>query len=61
MHSKLIQKKPVLQYDLNMNLLKEFKSLAEAARSINRNHGNISLCCQGKRKTAYKFIWKYKN
>ncbi len=53
--------KEVLQYDLNMNLLNEFKSLAEAARSINGNHGNISMCCQGKRKTAYKFIWKYKN
>ena len=53
--------KSVLQYDLNMNLLNEFKSLAEAARSINGNHGNISMCCQGKRKTAYKFIWKYKN
>lgn len=53
--------KSVLQYDLNMTLLNEFKSLAEAARSINGNHGNISMCCQGKRKTAYKFIWKYKN
>lgn len=53
--------KSVLQYDLNMNLLNEFKSLAEAARSINGNHGNISMCCQEKRKTAYKFIWKYKN
>jgi len=53
--------KEVLQYDLNMNLLNEFKSLAEAARSINGSHGNISMCCQGKRKTAYKFIWKYKN
>lgn len=53
--------KKVLQYDLNMNLLNEFKSLAEAARNIKGNHGNISMCCQGKRKTAYKFIWKYKN
>lgn len=53
--------KIVLQYDLNMKLLNEFKSLAKAARSVNGNHGNISMCCQGKRKTAYKFIWKYKN
>ena len=53
--------KTVLQYDLNMNFIKEYKSLAEAARNINGNHGNISMCCQGKRKTAYKFIWKYKN
>ena len=53
--------KSVLQYDLNMNLLNEFKSLAEAARSIKGSHGNISMCCQGKRKIAYKFIWKYKN
>lgn len=53
--------KIVLQYDLDMNLLNEFKSLAEAARSLDGNHGNISMCCQSKRKTAYKFIWKYKN
>ena len=53
--------KSVLQYDLNMNLLNEFESLAEAARSINGSHGNISMCCNNKRKTAYKFIWKYKN
>ena len=59
--SKANPEKPVLQYDLNMNLINEYKSTAEAARSVGGNHGNISMCCNNKRKTAYKFIWKFKN
>jgi len=53
--------KPVLQFDLYMDLITEFKSVAEAARSVNGNHGNISMCCNNKRKTAYKYIWEFKN
>ena len=55
--------KSVLQYDLNMNLINEFKSLKEAALSISKiaDYSKISLCASGKRKTAYKYIWKFKN
>ena len=52
--------KAVLQYDLNMNFIAEYKSTIEAEKLTGSNHGNISSCCKGKRKTVNKFIWKYK-
>ena len=54
------QSKPVLQYDLNGNLIKEWKSINECGRN-GFNQGDICKCCNGKRKTAKGFIWKYKN
>ena len=51
--------KPVLQYDLNGNLIKEWKSINECGRN-GFNQGDICKCCNGKRKTAKGFIWKYK-
>ena len=54
------QSKPVLQYDLNGNLIKEWKSVNECGRN-GFNQGDICKCCNGKRKTAKGFIWVYKN
>ena len=54
------QSKPVLQYDLNGNLIKEWKSINECGRN-GFNQGDICKCCNGKRKTAKGFIWVYKN
>lgn len=51
----------VNKYDLNMNYLKTFNSVTEAAKDANGSTGNISLCCMGKLKTAYGFIWRYVN
>lgn len=53
-------KKTVLQYDLNMVFIAEHSSANQAAKSINLNQGgNIRLCCSGKLKSAYGFIWRY--
>ena len=54
---------PVIQYDLEGNKVNEFESITEAARSLGKPRTcDISACCLGKgRKTAYGFIWKYKN
>ena len=53
--------KPVIQYDLNNHIIKEFSSVSSAARSLNKESRTlISKCCQGKIKTAYGYIWKYK-
>ena len=54
------QSKPVLQYDLNGNLIKEWKSINECGRN-GFHQGDICKCCNGKRKTAKGFIWVYKN
>lgn len=57
-----ILKTPILQYDLNMNFIKEWESITKACVFYNNNNlGNITKCCKGERKTAGGFIWKYKN
>jgi len=54
-------KKPVLQFDLNNNLIKEFESISEASRKTNISNVQIGNCCIGKCKTSGGFIWKYAN
>lgn len=53
--------KPVLQFDLNDILVKEYQSINQAKRETGFNSSDISSCCNGKRKTAHGFKWKYKN
>lgn len=36
-----------------------YPSANEVERQLGYNLGNISKCCNGKYKTAYKFHWKY--
>lgn len=52
---------PILQYDLNDNFIKEWKSQTEAAKFYELNSTGIMCCCKGKQKTAGGFKWKYKN
>lgn len=52
---------PVIQYDLNMNFIKRWECAAEAKRELKFKNGHINSCCNGLRKTANKFIWKYEN
>lgn len=51
--------KPVLQYDLEGNFIKEWPSIMECDRN-GFNRGHIADCCQGKLKTYKGFIWRYK-
>lgn len=52
--------KPVLQYDLNGNFIKEYLSLVEASKQNNFSAGNICNCCYGRYSQANGYIWKYK-
>jgi group I intron endonuclease len=52
--------KPVLQYDKDMNFLKEYLSLKDASFLTNTPQPCISECLRGKHKTAGGYIWKYK-
>lgn len=54
------QAKPVLQYSLNGDFVAEYFSAMEAARMNGCKQGGISECCNGKQKTAYGYIWRYK-
>jgi group I intron endonuclease len=56
--------KPILQFDKQGNLIREWELIRDAEifyhpKNINKN--NVCNCCRGKQKTAYGFIWKYKN
>lgn len=68
---RLAQKAKIIsQYDLTGQWLQDFNSTQEAAKWCYENklcttfnsgvRSHISECANGKRKTAYKHIWKYK-
>lgn len=50
--------KPVLQYDINNNLIKEWPSITDAEQTLEIY--KISECCSFKRRSAGGFIWRYK-
>lgn len=58
--------KPILQFNKQNELIKEWISFYDVANSINLEGNrfstikNIHACCNNKRKSAYGFIWKYK-
>lgn len=52
--------RPVLQYTLSGEFVKEWPSVMECERN-GFCHGNISPCCAGKRKSAYGYLWRYKD
>ena len=55
------QSKPVLQYDLNGNFIKEFASQQEAQYIMDKPKSDgIGAVCRGKQKTAYGYKWKFK-
>ena len=53
--------KPVLQFTKDGELVKEWKSMNDVQRNLNYSKGNISYCCTGRYKSAYGFIWKFKD
>lgn len=62
---KGIRFKPIKQYDLNGNIIKEFDSAYEAVKELNLKSlsasGSILSVCNGKRNHAYGFVWRYIN
>jgi hypothetical protein len=51
--------KPVVQYDKNMNKIKEYLSITDASKKTLINISCIGSCCRNKQKTAGGFIWKF--
>ena len=51
--------KIVLQYDLNGNFIKEWKSIRECYRNGFCSQ-HVAACCRGELKTYKGFIWRYK-
>lgn len=52
--------KKVIQYDLNMNKIKEYDSITIAANELSLKRYNISAVCLKHRKTCGGFIWRHK-
>lgn len=53
-------KKPIIQLDLNDNVIAEFQSATDAANILGFERKNICACCNNKRKSANNFKWKFK-
>ena len=51
-------RKPILQYDLDGNFIREWKCAADVGEEV---RSNIVHCLKGRYKTACGYIWKYKN
>lgn len=52
--------KPVIQYNLNGEKIKEWKSAAQIERNLGYKSENISSVCLGKNYTSNDFIWRFK-
>lgn len=55
-HSKI-----VLQYSLSGDFIKEWTNITTIHKEMNYNPSCISECCNNKQKTAYGFLWKFKD
>ena len=51
-------KKPILQYTLDGEFVREWECASDVGREVN---SNICNCLKGRRKTAYGYLWFYKN
>ena len=54
------KKKPVYQYDLEGNFLKEYESASEAGRQAGLDCSSISKACRKKKGCSGNFQWRYK-
>lgn len=53
--------KPILQFDLEGNFIKEFESITQASKELNNSLNNISQCCLGRSRTSKGYIFRFKD
>ena len=51
--------KSVIQFNINGDFINKYYSIKQAERETSIDNSHIVKCCQGKRKTAGKYIWRY--
>lgn len=56
---KEVNSRKILQYDLDGNFIKQYNSICDAEKELHIPNQNIVKVCQGKRKTAHNFVFKY--
>lgn len=52
-------KRPVDQFDLELNFIRRFESISEASKELNLSIGSIIFVCKNKLYSTGGFIWKY--
>lgn len=52
--------KKVYQYSKEGKLIKKWESIIDVQNKLKYSQSPISQCCLGKRKTAYGFLWSFK-
>ena len=52
--------KKILQYSKSGEFIREWQGAREVERVLGIDNSHINACCRGKQKSAYGFIWKYK-
>jgi hypothetical protein len=52
--------KPILQYDLKGNFIREWESMTLATKYLGKKGSGIANCARGEAKSAYGYLWKYK-
>lgn len=57
-HAKTVSK-PINQYDLQDNFIKQWNSMKKASETLKLSRGNICLCCQGIRNKTGGYRWRY--
>lgn len=55
----ILNKKYVIQYDLNNNIIKHYNNATEASKETGIILSSICKCCKGRNKTTGNFIFKY--
>ena len=53
--------KKVLKFNVDGTFIKEFETMTEAYRETGIHYSKISLVCNGKRKTAGGFMWRFED
>ena len=57
---KGVNAKKVIQYTKSGEFVREWESMTAIWQELGIAHSNICACCQGNRKSAGGFIWKFK-
>ena len=58
--SALAKSKAIVQYDLNLVMVSEHKSLTDAGKFVGGNPQGVFLCANNKIKKYKGYIWRYK-
>lgn len=53
--------RPVIQKTLDGKAIAHYVSVCDAAKSVYGDRASISKACRGKLKTAYGFLWEYRD